>query len=115
MWTEAEICELTPDVEIQNRISIFREKMARAGINFSIIMENTDLFYFSGTTQKGLLVIALDSDPLLFVEKNQERAQMESPLPVIPISRNRDIRDILYAKNILHGKGGMELDVLPVT
>jgi Xaa-Pro aminopeptidase len=115
MWIEEEICELTPGTEIQERIRIFREKMARAGVNFSIIMENADLFYFSGTTQKGMLVIPLESDPLLFVEKNQERAQRESPLPVIPISRNRDIRDILNAKGILRGKGGMELDVLPVT
>jgi len=115
MWTETDICELTPEAEIRNRLSTFRDKMARADINFSIIMGNTDLFYFSGTTQKGILVIPLESEPLLFVEKNQERAQRESPLPIIPIRRDRDISDILHEKGILHGKGGMELDILPVS
>jgi len=89
--------------------------MARAEINFSVITGNTDLFYFTGTTQKSILVIPLDSEPLLFVEKNQERAQKESPLPVIPIRRDRDMNDILHEKGILHGKGGMELDILPVS
>jgi len=115
MWTETDICELTPEAEIRNRLSTFRDNMARAEINFSVITGNTDLFYFTGTTQKSILVIPLDSEPLLFVEKNQERAQKESPLPVIPIRRDRDMNDILHEKGILHGKGGMELDILPVS
>jgi Xaa-Pro dipeptidase len=114
MGIETEICELTPNTEIQNRILILKEEMARADINFSVILGNVDLFYFSGTTQRGILVIPLDSDPLLFVEKNQDRARRESPLPVIPISKDRDIQDILSGKGILHGRGGMELDILPV-
>jgi len=115
MWTEADLCELTPEAEITHRLQTFREKMAGAKIDFSVILGNTDLFYFSGTTQKGILVIPLESDPLLFVVKNQERAQRESPLPVIPISRDRDVHDILSGKGILHGRGGMELDILPVS
>lgn len=114
MGNETEICELTPDAEIQKRIQIFREKMAGAGIHFSIIMGNVNLFYFSGTAQKGVLVIPLDSEPLLFVEKNQDRARRESPLPVIPIAKDRDICDLLSGKGILHGRGGLELDILPV-
>jgi len=115
MWTDVDICELAPKAEIENRIDAFREKMSRMSISFSIIMGNTNLFYFSGTTQKGTLVITLDSDPLLFIEKNQERAQRESPLPIIPITRDRDMCDILKGKNVLHGRGGMELDIIPVT
>jgi len=114
MENKSEMFELTPETEIRNRIQIFREKMSRADIHFSVIMGNVDLFYFSGTTQKCILVIPLDSDPLLFVEKNQDRARKESPLPVIPISKDRDIKDILSGKGILHGKGGLELDILPV-
>jgi len=113
MGNETEICELTPDAEIQKRIQIFREKMAGAGIHFSIIMGNVNLFYFSGTAQKGVLVIPLDSEPLLFVEKNQDRARRESPLPVIPIAKDRDIFHLLSGKGILNGRGGLELDILP--
>lgn len=115
MWAETEIGELTPAIEISNRINAFREKMARAGVDFSVIMGNTDLFYFSGTTQKGILVIPLAGDPLLFVEKNQDRASQESPLPIIPIHSDRDLSGVLSAKGILPGRGGMELDILPVS
>jgi len=115
MWTEMELCELTPEAEIQNRLGLFRDKMAREGVDFSIILGNTDLFYLSGTTQKAVLVVPLESAPLLFVEKNPDRAQRESPLPVIPIRRDKDAGDILHEKEILHGKGGMELDILPVS
>lgn len=115
MWAETEIGELTPAIEISNRINAFREKMARVGVDFSVIMGNTDLFYFSGTTQKGILVIPLAGDPLLFVEKNQDRASQESPLPIIPIHSDRDLSGVLSAKGILPGRGGMELDILPVS
>ncbi len=115
MWAEAEIGELTPAIEISNRISALREKMARAGVDFSVILGNTDLFYFSGTTQKGILVIPLAGDPLLFVEKNQDRASQESPLPILPIHSDRDLSGVLSAKGILRGRGGMELDILPVS
>jgi Xaa-Pro aminopeptidase len=40
---------------------------------------------------------------------------MESPLEIIPIKKDKDIGGILNGKNIIKGKGGMELDVLPVS
>ncbi|SEM20518.1 Xaa-Pro aminopeptidase [Syntrophus gentianae] len=115
MRTGTETCELTPHEEIQSRINRFKEKMAGADIHFSIIMGNVDLFYFSGTTQRGILVIPLESDPLLFVERNQERARRESPLTITPIAGHGDVHDILSGKGILRGRGGMELDILPVS
>ena len=74
-----------------------------------------DLFYFTGTLQKGVLIVPVDQPPLFFVEKSLYRAGMESPLEIIPIKKDKDIGSILSAKNIIKGKGGMELDVLPVT
>lgn len=84
MWTEMELCELTPEAEIQNRLGLFRDKMAREGVNFSIILGNTDLFYLSGTTQKAVLVVPLESAPLLFVEKNPEPGAEGIPAPGHP-------------------------------
>ena len=40
---------------------------------------------------------------------------MESPLDIIPIKRDKDVKEILNGKGIIKGKGGMELDVIPVT
>ena len=42
------------------------------------------------------------------------RAGVESPLEIIPIKKDKDVGSILEGKNIIRGKGGMELDVIPV-
>ena len=39
---------------------------------------------------------------------------MESPLPVIEVKTDRQIGSVLKEKGGLKGKGGMELDVVPV-
>lgn len=106
--------EFTPKDEIENRIERFKRKMEENNIAFSIILQNVDLFYFTGTLQKGVLVIPLDGEPIFFVEKTLSRAIQETPLEVTPIKRDKDIGKILRGKNILKGTGGMEFDVLPV-
>ena len=65
--------------------------------------------------QKGILVVPLDQDPLIFVEKGMERAVMETPLAVTPIKNDKEIKKILSDKHILKGKAGLELDVVPVS
>lgn len=100
--------------ELIRRIDGLKAMMAEQGIDFAVIMQNADMFYFTGTTQKGLLVIALDREPLLFIEKSLTRAKLDTPLDIIPISRDRDVRKTFEEKKILKGTGGMELDVVPV-
>ena len=89
--------------------------MAKAGIHFALIIQNVDRFYFSGTMQKGILVVPLNQDPIIFVEKGMERAVMETPLVVTPIKNDKEIKKILFDKHILKGKAGLELDVVPVS
>jgi len=100
--------------EIAARINGIKTMMAVQKMDFAVIMQNVDMFYFTGTMQKGLLVVALDQEPLLFVEKSLSRARAETPLDIIPIARDRDVYKTLVEKGILKGTGGMELDVLPV-
>ena len=114
MWREFGANDLVGKEEILQRIEGLKTLMAARGIDFAVIMQNADLYYFTGTNQKGLLIIALGEEPLLFIEKSVARAQEESPLPIIPINNTRDVRHTLEEKNILKGKGGMELDVVPV-
>lgn len=106
--------EFTPKDEIENRIERFKRKMEENNIAFSIILQNVDLFYFTGTLQKGVLVIPIDGEPIFFVEKTLSRAIQETPLEVTPIKKDKDVENILRRKNILKGTGGMEFDVLPV-
>jgi Xaa-Pro dipeptidase len=100
--------------ELLKRIDGLRRLMAKGSIDFGIIFQNVDKFYFTGTTQKGMLVIPLVGEPLLFVEKSIERARMESPLHIVPIKSDKEIHKVLHHKGLLDGIAGLELDVLPV-
>jgi Xaa-Pro aminopeptidase len=77
-------------------------------------MQHVDLFYFTGSVQKATLVITPERDPLYFVQRSVERARMETPLPVIEVKNDKQVASLLKEKGILKGKGGMELDVVPV-
>jgi Xaa-Pro aminopeptidase len=104
-----------PKGDLLQRIDNLRQLMAEAGIHFALIIQNVDRFYFSGTMQKGILVVPLDEEPLIFVEKGMERAVMETPLAITTIKNDKEIKKILSDKHILKGKVGMELDVVPVS
>jgi Xaa-Pro dipeptidase len=106
---------LTPKEEIARRIDGLKQGMVEADIDFCVILQNVDMFYLTGTVQKGTLVIPVDGEPLFFVEKSVDRARLETPLPVVPVQSDREMGDILLRSNILKGRGGMELDVVPVS
>ncbi len=108
------VCDFTPKEEIEMRLEALRSQMAGQGIHFAVILQSVDLFYFTGTVQKGVLVVPVDEPPLFFVEKSLFRALYESPLEITPIKKAKDTRDTLREKNILKGLGAMELDVVPV-
>lgn len=114
MLKSLNLCEFTPKEELDRRIDQLKRGMAAQGISFAVIIQNVDLFYFTGSTQNGILVIPLDGEPLFFVIKNLERAVIETSLAITPIKRDRDVKDILADRGILKGRGGMELDVIPV-
>jgi Xaa-Pro aminopeptidase len=101
--------------ELLKRIDGLKGLMAKEGIDFGVVFENVDKYYFTGTIQKSLLVIPVAGDPLFFVEKSVERAAMESPLDIIPIKSDKEIHQILHDRGLLDGTAGLELDVLPVS
>jgi Xaa-Pro aminopeptidase len=115
MLKSLNVCELTPKMEIESRIEKLKRSMHENNIDFVVILQNVDMFYFAGTVQKGVLVVPVDDDPLLFIERTMERAVYETPLNVIPIKKDKDVKSILEGKNILKGRGAMEFDVLPVS
>lgn len=114
MLKSLNVAELTPKEEVQARIDKLKERMEKQGIALAIILQNVDLFYFTGTLQKGVLAVSADRDPVFFVEKSLARAMEETPLEITPIKKDKDIKDILGSLGMLGGRCGMELDVLPV-
>jgi Xaa-Pro dipeptidase len=106
--------EKVPEKDLLKRMAGLKSLMAEARIDFALIWENVDRLYFTGTMQKGILVVPLDSEPLFFIEQSAERARMETPFDVIPVKNDKEIGGILSNKGTFRGTAGLELDVLPM-
>jgi len=108
---------LTPATELEYRCRRLQELMATQELEAIIIVQNADLFYFTGTTQSGCLYIPAQGQPLYMVRKEFSRARMESGLKeVVPFGSMKDIPAILAQYCYPEPKRiGMELDVLPVS
>lgn len=101
--------------EIEARIANLQKILQAKGIAAALIVQKTDLFYFSATSQQGYLYIPDQGDPLLMVFKDFDRARQESPLAsVISLSSPRKIPEIIaeygFSQPTLLG---LELDVVP--
>jgi len=103
------VFDRVPEQDLQKRIEGIKRLMAKSHIDLAIIFQNVDRFYFTGSIQKGILVIPVDREPLLFVEKSVERARAETSLDIIPIKSDKEIRKILDSSRLLEGRAGLEL------
>lgn len=104
----------TPGEELYGRIGRFQERLRAAGVGGALIMQNADLFYFSGTCQNAHLLIPAQGEPLLMVRKSYERALEESALErVVAVNSLVDIRGGIDEFLISKGGVGLEMDVLP--
>ncbi len=105
----------TPRTEIDDRIEKLQRRLLQEGIDGALIVQNTDLFYFSGTIQQSHLYIPAQGPPLLMVRKSLQRARSESPLSTILSLNSPKQLMALIQENGLEPPAvmGMELDVLP--
>lgn len=104
----------TPAREIAARLMSLQEKMAATGPEAAILVQNTDLYYFTGSCQAGHLVVPARGEPVYLVRKSLERARLESPLGSIRQQHAfADVAAVL--KEVAPGAKtvGLELDVLP--
>lgn len=89
--------------------------MRESALDAVFILQNADLYYFSGTIQSGLLSIPCEGDPVYLVKKSLTRAKQECAWDrIIPFSRLEDAPGILRTEGIKPlKKVALELDVLP--
>ncbi|MFH2067223.1 MAG: Xaa-Pro peptidase family protein [Pseudomonadota bacterium] len=104
-----------PRPELENRFQKLQLHMTENNIDGTLIMQNTDLYYFSGTAQQGQLYIPAKGTPLLMIQKDLERAAAESLLDnIFPISSPSRIPECLQQNGMdIPRRLGLELDVLP--
>jgi len=107
---------LTPTTELTNRIQKLQKEMIVHSLEAILIVQNADLFYFTGAVQQGALYIPFEGEALYLVRKDHARARMESGLKeVLPFKSPRDIPGVLADFGYAMPKTvGMELDVVPV-
>ena len=107
---------LTPATELEYRCKKLQDYMLEDGLDAIIIIQNADLFYFTGTVQSGNLYIPAKGQPIYMVRKDASRARMESGLrEVLAFGSMKDIPGILADYGYPEPKRiGLELDVLPV-
>ncbi len=68
--------------ELMERIRRFQNLLAQSDIEIALFTTNSDLFYFTGSIQRGVLAIPHTGDPVWFVRKNVERAAEESTIEI---------------------------------
>ncbi len=101
--------------EVYARIERFRKRLDAIGLEGALIIEKTDLYYFSGTKQDGHLFIGVEDEPVLMVRRDFERALLESPLEkILPLTRYSELPELMSNGKGVHPKRmGLEMDVLP--
>jgi Xaa-Pro dipeptidase len=111
-----EAMETVPVQENECRITNFQMCLQEMGLGGAFILQNADLFYFSGTIQSSVLFIPREGKPVLMVQKGFERARQESPLKhVVPVTGRTQIKKVLKDSGFLDlKKVGLEMDILPV-
>ena len=74
-----------PFIEIQNRISRFRQIMdiQNPSWEIAIIFSKVNLYYFTGTMQEGMLLIPRNDEAVFWVRRSYQRAVEESLFPFI--------------------------------
>ena len=107
---------ITPAPELHSRCTRLQTLMQQENLDAIIMVQNADLFYFTGTIQQGILYIPVTGEPLYFVRKDYGRARMESGLKeIIPLKSPKDLPELIQGfGNSLPKTLGMELDVIPV-
>lgn len=105
----------TPATEIDRRIEQLQQQLLAQDLDGALILQNTDLFYFSGTIQQAHLYIPAQGRALLMVRKSLERARSESPLAaIVPLTSPNQLMDLIRENGLtVPVKMGMELDVVP--
>jgi Xaa-Pro dipeptidase len=105
----------TPREELDRRIQQFQEYLGAQDTEGALILQNTDLFYFTGTIQQAHLYIPVEGAPLLMVRKSLARARTESALAsIVPLRSPREIPDLLAAQGLaIPRRLGLEMDVIP--
>lgn len=108
--------KLIPSEELNKRIENLSLKLKENNVNACLISGLTNLYYYTGTIQNGLLFVSSENEAIFYVRKSFERAVKESGLDkVFPLKGMKNLENQLendfgYSFETI----GFEGDILPV-
>ncbi len=109
--------ELLPKREALDRLHKIQAWMQDTAVDAVFVLQNADLYYFSGTVQIAILCLPATGEPLFLVQKSLTRARNESPWErLVELTSLKRVPDLLVSEGIGRLKRiGLEMDVLPVS
>jgi len=109
--------EKVPPQEIHQRLSRFQTALSTLDLDGALLLQNVDIFYFSGTIQSSILFIPTQGDPILMVQKGFERVKEECPLRnILAVNGKSHLSGTLHDFGIRRlERVGIEMDVLPAS
>ena len=106
----------TPREEIEARITAFQKGLKKNHVQLAIVVQNADLFYFTGTIQGGYLLVPMEGEPVFAATGDIHRTRLESGIEnIAQIGGLREIPEL--CRELLGSQPkaiGLEFDVLPV-
>ncbi len=95
--------------EIDRRIKLLQDQLINQNIDYAFIIQNADIFYFTGFVSASILLIS-QKDTILFCRKDIDNVKNFSNLSnIVKINSFKDIGDYIESDKIQ----GFELDVVP--
>ncbi len=106
---------LTPKEEIGGRIRALKKRLLADGVDAAFLVQSSDLFYFTGSIQQGVLIVPAEGEPVYFVRRVYERAREEAGIKtIVRIASPREIAEYFGSRKVSFATIGFELDVMPV-
>lgn len=106
---------MTKNVDVDNRLERLRTKMHENSLDCALIFWSRNVFYLSGTSQYGCLLIPLNNEPVLLIRVNLEIAKKESCITdTRELSRTRAIGSVLDEFGLDRAKIGIEERLIPL-
>jgi len=103
---------LVTRTEISERIRRLQERLGESGMQATLLLMPSDIYYFTGTRQNSALWIPADGEPTLLVRKSLERARAEGLIEDIrPFPKSKELSALLGGEGDMVG---MTFDAVPV-
>ena len=106
---------LTPPEEIETRIRLFQSELREKNIAAAWIDYPTDLLYFTGSIQTGVLLVPADGDPVYYAKKSLKRAETESSLTVEPYPGRKGLLNRIRETIENNDRLGLDFHVMPAS